>query len=194
MKFKLIAFTLLALAACQKPKNDRNPAVLGNWKGMEWLVDGKPANGDAAQVEFEFMTNDYFRMKLGPQSKIGTWRTDKDVLYIQEQGKEELAVKFVRSQIPHKYDISDAITAGHITEALSWLRRMTPDEAAKIEAVYDVQKISEMESRPQRGDKERFAAFVSIMLTGSKLNFGAVMLDLEMNRNGQQETFKLLQR
>ena len=97
MKSNLLIFMLAALTglvACQKT-NDKNPALLGQWKGTEWLIFDKPSDIDAAQVQFEFKDDGTYSAQFGKQNQAGTWRTEKDKLYTQETGKQEIMAKML---------------------------------------------------------------------------------------------------
>lgn len=91
--FTLIA--LLTITACQKV-NDKNPALLGNWQGTEWLIMDKTSDIDATQVGFEFKEDGSYSAKFGNQNQSGTWRTEKDKLYTTETGKQEILVKLLK--------------------------------------------------------------------------------------------------
>lgn len=97
MKIKLLTLIIaVALAACQKA-NDKNPALLGQWQGKEWLIFDKPSGMDATQVRFEFREDGTFTADFGDQKKQGTWRTDKDKLYTTETGMQEIMVKLLKA-------------------------------------------------------------------------------------------------
>lgn len=95
MKFKFFAIALLALSACQKA-NDKNPALLGQWQGTEWLIMDQPSGMDATQVHFEFKEDGSYAAQFGDQKQAGTWRTEKDKLYTTETGKKEILVKLLK--------------------------------------------------------------------------------------------------
>lgn len=97
MKINMLAIflTLSALTACQKA-NDKNPALLGKWQGTEWLIFDKPSDMDATQVNFEFKEDGTYSAQFGNQNQSGTWRTEKDKLYTQESGKQEIMVKMLK--------------------------------------------------------------------------------------------------
>jgi hypothetical protein len=96
MKFKLLAFALLALASCQKA-NDKNPALLGKWQGTEWLIMDKPSGINAAQVSFEFKEDGTYAAQFADQNQSGTWRSEKDKLYTTQTGKQEILVKLLKA-------------------------------------------------------------------------------------------------
>ena len=97
MKIKILTIALVftALIACQKV-NDKNPVLLGNWQGTEWLIMDKPSGIDASQVGFEFKEDGTYSAQFGDQKQTGTWRTEKDKLYTQETGKKEILVKMLK--------------------------------------------------------------------------------------------------
>jgi hypothetical protein len=97
MKIKLfILFSVAVLTACQKT-NDRNPALIGQWQGTEWLIFDKPSDIDASKVQFEFRDDGTYTAQFGNQNQSGTWRTDKDKLYTTETGKQEIMVKLLKA-------------------------------------------------------------------------------------------------
>ena len=91
-----IVLTIATLSACQRV-NDKNPALLGQWQGTEWLVFDKPSEMDAAQVLFEFKEDGTYTASFGNQTQNGTWRTDNDKLYTTENGKREIMVKILKA-------------------------------------------------------------------------------------------------
>ncbi len=90
-----IALAITVIASCQKT-NDKNPALIAKWQGTEWLIMDKPGGMDAAQVYFEFKEDGAYAASFGNQNQSGTWRTEKDKLYTQETGKEEIMVKVLK--------------------------------------------------------------------------------------------------
>lgn len=92
----LLLAAVLALAGCQKV-NDKNPALLGQWQGQNWLVRDKPSGNDASKVQFEFKEDGTFIAQFGDQNKQGTWRTEKDKLYTTETGMQEIMVKLLKA-------------------------------------------------------------------------------------------------
>lgn len=95
MRYPLFAFVLLVFVACQKV-NDKNPALLGQWQGKEWLIMDKPSDIDASKVSFEFKEDGTYKAEFGQQSQSGVWRTEKDKLYTTETGKQEILVKLLK--------------------------------------------------------------------------------------------------
>ncbi|HOY07112.1 MAG TPA: lipocalin family protein [Saprospiraceae bacterium] len=90
----VIALLAIGLAACQKT-NDKNPLLIGQWQGTEWRIFDKPGGMDATQVGFEFKEDGTYSAHFADQKQAGTWRTEKDKLYTQETGKQEIMVKMI---------------------------------------------------------------------------------------------------
>lgn len=97
MKIKLLQLFVavaLLLSAC-RPANDKNPMLVGEWQGKEWLVFGKDSGQDATQVSFSFQDDGVYSASFGDQKQSGTWRSDGDKLYTTETGKKEIMVKLL---------------------------------------------------------------------------------------------------
>ena len=87
------AALLLALAACQDPKN----AITGQWQGTEWFFMGKPSGQDATLVHFDFKEDGTYNAHFGEQKISGNWRRDKDKLYTTQAGRPELEIKLLQA-------------------------------------------------------------------------------------------------
>lgn len=96
---KNIIFSVICLSitivSCQK-KNDKNPQLIGNWQGHEWLLEDKPSDIVASQVHFEFLENGDYASGFGNQNDKGKWRTELDKLYTVAEGKQEIMVKIIK--------------------------------------------------------------------------------------------------
>ena len=88
-----IFFTLIfgAMACKQAPKFD--PALLvGEWKGAEWVIKGKPSGRDAREVRFNFEQSLNYTASYGEQKETGTYRIDGKKLYTTAEDKIEKVV------------------------------------------------------------------------------------------------------
>ncbi len=94
-KLCFLIVTSAVLFACQRV-NDKNPALVGQWQGVEWLIFGKPSHNDAAQVRFEFSADGKYSAAFGDQNESGVWRTDKSRLYTRAEGRKEIMVKILK--------------------------------------------------------------------------------------------------
>ena len=90
-----VFFALLFAIACQK-KNDKNPQLIGNWTGIEWLLEDKPSDINVTQVHFEFLENGDYKSGFGNQNDKVKWRTELDKLYTVADGKQEIMVKILK--------------------------------------------------------------------------------------------------
>ncbi|TNE48163.1 MAG: hypothetical protein EP344_19065 [Bacteroidetes bacterium] len=91
----LMFLLLFALVACERA-NDKNPDLIGDWQGREWLIFNKPSGLDASKVTFSFTADGAYAAAFGDQQEQGVWRTDKDKLYTTAEGKKEIMVKILQ--------------------------------------------------------------------------------------------------
>jgi hypothetical protein len=98
MRILLILFALSGIFSVFSCKvNDKNPMLIGRWKGTEWLIMDKLADVDANMILFEFKDDATYTAALGSQVQTGTWRTQADKLFTTEKGKQEIMVKLLRA-------------------------------------------------------------------------------------------------
>ena len=96
----LVCIFLCGFMACQKA-NDKNPVLFGKWQGEKWLIFDKPSDLDAKKVSFEFKEDGTYSSKFGEQGDSGVWRTEKDKLYTQAEGKKEIMVRLITADGTH---------------------------------------------------------------------------------------------
>lgn len=96
MKLKLIILLSLALAACKNP-NEKKNAIIGQWQGTDWLLDGKPSGMDASQVHFNFKDDGTYSANFGEQKQSGTWRFENEKLYTTLTGRPELEITVLKA-------------------------------------------------------------------------------------------------
>ncbi len=195
-----LAATLM-LAFCQKA-NDKNPALFGTWQGTEWLIMDKPSDIDASKVSFEFKEDGTYSAQFAEQKQSGTWRTEKDKLYTQETGKQEIMVKF-GIQEPQskpsltKEEIQKRIAEGKTEALLNLLNQGNPDLIMLKAQFNDGKKQFEM-GTIQHDEWSRIQARINFAilemadsLAGAKSEADGVAMQFEMNRGGQKEILKL---
>lgn len=93
--FLLLGLGLSGLSACSGDAHD--PALIGNWKGKEWLIAGNPSGQDAAKVYFNFKPDGTYTAGYGDQGEAGKWHTGKNVLYTKAEGRKAIAVKIMKA-------------------------------------------------------------------------------------------------
>jgi hypothetical protein len=96
----ILVLTLIGLFACKR-EIQRDPLVVGQWTGTEWLIGSQPGGMDAAKVRFDFGADGQYAAEFGTQRQKGTWHTDSGKLYTQENGKQEIMVKILRLDATH---------------------------------------------------------------------------------------------
>jgi hypothetical protein len=87
---------LVLFLACQQPV-EHNPLLVGQWRGVEWMINGERSGIDAAQVEFEFAAEGTYAARFGDQAEKGTWYTRADKLYTTAEGRKEIMVKLLKN-------------------------------------------------------------------------------------------------
>ena len=89
--FSLILF----FVACSPNEADQKTTaeLIGDWKGVDWLVFGKPADFDVSTVRFSFDSEGNYTAAYGEQKERGTFRVRKDKLYTTDEQKLEKVVR-----------------------------------------------------------------------------------------------------
>lgn len=91
--FPFIVFLIFLTAACkQAPKYDM-ALLMGEWKGAEWMVKGKPSGRDAREVRFAFDPAMTYTAAYGEQKESGSFRVDGEKLYTTAEDKIEKVVR-----------------------------------------------------------------------------------------------------
>jgi Lipocalin-like domain len=93
----LLFFVIInLLPACkQAPKYD--PALLaGEWKGVDWVLKGKPTGRDARDVRFTFDPTLTYTAAYGEQKESGGFRIEGEKLYTTAEDKIEKVVRIER--------------------------------------------------------------------------------------------------
>lgn len=73
--------------------NENKAQLLGEWKGLSWVVEGQPSARNAEAVQFSFLENGEYSGSWGDKTEKGVFSLDADKLYTTEQGKLKKMVK-----------------------------------------------------------------------------------------------------
>ncbi len=93
MIFPVFILCLMAISCI----NTSNKALLvGDWKGVEWLVGGNPSDYDAKQVHFNFANNGGYSSEFGADKEKGTYILRDDKLYTTPEGQLEIMVEIAK--------------------------------------------------------------------------------------------------
>jgi len=69
--------------------------LYGDWKGEDWLIEGKSTGLDAKSVNFEFEPDGTYTANFGTLKEAGTYRLRADKLYTIADGKKEKVVQLL---------------------------------------------------------------------------------------------------
>jgi hypothetical protein len=73
--------------------HSENKALLvGDWKGVEWLVNGMPSEYDAKKVTFHFANDGGYSSDFGGDKEKGTYILRDDKLFTTPDGQLEIMV------------------------------------------------------------------------------------------------------
>jgi hypothetical protein len=92
-KLSRALFVCFLLIACkQTPAFD--PTLLeGEWRGAQWLTDGRSSGRDVESVRFEFKAGNAYVANYGEQKETGAYRMEGKKLYTTAEGQKEKVVE-----------------------------------------------------------------------------------------------------
>ena len=95
MSNSLKLFTIIIfLSACTG--NENNKMILGNWKGVEWLVNGANSNLDGKKAFFTFNDEDYYTFIYAGNKEKGTYKVENNMLFTKPTNEQEIMVKIIK--------------------------------------------------------------------------------------------------
>jgi hypothetical protein len=96
-KIRFIIPALLLAACITSCIHSENQSMLvGEWRGTEWLVSGRPSDYDAKQVRFNFLKEGGYTSDFGGDKEKGTYILRDDKLYTTAEDQLEIMVKIAR--------------------------------------------------------------------------------------------------
>ncbi len=69
--------------------------LYGDWRGDDWLIEGKSSGLNARSVNFEFEPDGTYTATMNSQKEAGTYRVRGDKLYTIAEGKKEKVVQLL---------------------------------------------------------------------------------------------------
>lgn len=120
IRYKLIAVHLcmLLFLSCQDSENPKK--LIGNWTGIEWLVDGKASTMNARETHFNFEENGGYSFEYAGTKEMGTYKVENDMLFTTPKGEQEIMVKIVKLTAD---SLTFEMNRGGRPETLSLIRR-----------------------------------------------------------------------
>ena len=96
-QLKLYVFLFIVGFIAISCVNTENKALLvGDWKGAEWLAEGKPSGNDASKVQFTFANDGGYNSDFGGAKEKGTYILRDDKLYTTPEGQLEIMVEITK--------------------------------------------------------------------------------------------------
>lgn len=89
----LIMLTCLVFS-CTSTEN--NQQIVGEWSGVEWLVNNKPSGYDALNTSFSFDEKGNYQFNYISNVEKGTYKVENDMLFTRPEGEREIMVKIVQ--------------------------------------------------------------------------------------------------
>ena len=88
---KVIPF-LFFLLSCNN-NSENNKLIIGNWTGVEWLVNGAASSHSAGDTHFTFTDKGEYSFEYGENREKGTYKIENDMLFTTPAGEQEMMVK-----------------------------------------------------------------------------------------------------
>lgn len=89
-------FVFAGLIAVSCVNSDNKALLVGNWKGAEWLAEGKTSGNDASKVQFSFAGDGGYNSDFGGAKEKGTYILRNDKLYTTPDGQLEIMVEVAK--------------------------------------------------------------------------------------------------
>ncbi len=81
----------IVFASCGENPNDK--MIVGRWKSVSWLADGRPKNIKIDGVFFAFDSLGQYTFWQPGNTEEGTYKIEKNMLFTKAKGQQEMMVK-----------------------------------------------------------------------------------------------------
>ncbi len=98
MRIFLISFifcTTIIFTSCNADTKN-NKLIIGKWKGVQWVADGKPLNRNVETTYFTFSDKGTYTFENNGTVEAGTYKVEIDNLFTTAKDKQEIMVKIVK--------------------------------------------------------------------------------------------------
>ncbi len=92
-KIAAIFFVCFLIVACKQTPAFDPSLLVGEWRGTEWQVGGRPSGRDVASIHFEFQQGGAYNAHFGEQKESGPYRLEGKNLYTTAEGQKEKVVE-----------------------------------------------------------------------------------------------------
>ena len=86
---------VLLLLSCNNNTVD-NKLIIGNWSGVEWLINGQPSNRKVEATYFSFDDKGKYSFDYDGTKEEGTYKVENDMLFTTPKGNAEIMVKITK--------------------------------------------------------------------------------------------------
>jgi hypothetical protein len=90
----MLVVTGVILTNCTDSKNKE--LIIGKWTGIEWLVNGQPADYTPANASFTFEAGGHYTFQYGESVEKGDYFISGDQLFTTPEGGLKMMVKVPR--------------------------------------------------------------------------------------------------
>lgn len=96
MKIHIVCVVILATILTACTPNENQEKLIGKWDGVDWQVNGKPAELNVHSTHFSFdSTGAYTYEYLGNKEK-GTYKVENEMLFTTPDNQQEMMVKIAK--------------------------------------------------------------------------------------------------
>ena len=89
-----IAFLTSIIVACSP--NENQEKLIGNWTGVQWLVNDKPSGFDAQSTFFSFDQKGAYTYEYLGNKEKGTYKVENEMLFTTPENQQEMMVKIAK--------------------------------------------------------------------------------------------------
>ena len=93
MKHAFVLFASIGTLLCSCADTTNNKMILGNWRGTEWLIDGRPSHLRASETRFTFDSTGKYTYEYAGNVETGKYKVENDMLFTTPKGEKEIMVK-----------------------------------------------------------------------------------------------------
>ena len=87
----IVLLITIVFASCGQNPNDK--MIVGRWKSISWLADGRPKNIKIEGVFFAFDSLGQYTFWQPGNTEEGTYKIEKNMLFTKAKGQQEMMVK-----------------------------------------------------------------------------------------------------
>jgi len=79
------------ITSCADTKN--NKLIIGNWTGVEWIVNGSPSSQNPKETSFTFDDKGNYTFSYANMLEKGTYNVENEMLFTKPVDQQEIMVR-----------------------------------------------------------------------------------------------------